>query len=904
MLTVFFSIGQFAAHGQQQDTMSLRTIINKTIKLSTDRPFEKVYLHFDKPYYAVSDTIWFKAYLTLAQHQPSILSKVVYVDVISNTDSLVENLRIPVFNGVAYGFIPLLQTRYKQGSYHIRAYTNWMANFEPVYFFNKTINIGNALDKPALTNISFSQNLKNGPPKTVVQIHYTAPEGYALANKKVTWEIVSNPEPDKPLKGKDVTDKDGFVNINLLNNKLPDLNTSAIVATLDMGNHKTATNTFALRNAGTNYDVQFFAEGGNVIAGLRTRMAIKALKPDGLGVDIKGTVVDNTGKTAADFTTQHLGMGSFYFVPEAGKTYKANVSLADGTTRSYDLPVVQPSGIGLSVINTNTDTLIVKIQSNQPFFDQNQDKPFYIVAQSGGIIYFAGQTNLQSQVYSANIAKSKFPSGILQITLFASNGKPLCERITFIRQNDLLNIKAVTSPQNIPAPRKKMTFSIKATAKGLPVESNLSVSVVDESKVPYDENSESTILSNLLLTSDLKGYIEKPNYYFNPANPNADADLDVLMLTQGYRRFAYTDILADKYPNVFMLPEQGIDITGTLRRQNGIPVFKGSVRMLIPARNYSTETITDADGNFRFKNVFLLDSQKVTLNARNNVNANFLMMTVNPSTMPGITPSTTLPDEQLNMDTALNTYLLNSKKIYANSHVLKEVEIKSTVYVKKASHADYPALMGLDMEADHTLNGTFIKDCNDFATCIQGMLMGVTYDNNNFYVTRDYNQGKKTPMQIYLGDMPVDYTGLASVDPKMVESVEIFNTDGVSGINRMTQTNGVLVINMKVIPKGVKPTAEQLKDLFPPPYLLTFVPKGYNMAREFYSPKYTGPISLLQRADLRSTIYWNPKVLTDKTGTTSIEFYNADNPGTYKVTVEGFTADGNIGRYVYRYQVR
>lgn len=104
--------------------------------------------------------------------------------------------------------------------------------------------------------------------------------------------------------------------------------------------------------------------------------------------------------------------------------------------------------------------------------------------------------------------------------------------------------------------------------------------------------------------------------------------------------------------------------------------------------------------------------------------------------------------------------------------------------------------------------------------------------------------------------------------------------------------------------KKVKLTKDQLKELFPPNNVLTFKPKGYDEERHFYVPKYSGPKTSLQVQDYRTTIYWNPVVLTDKDGKGSFEFYNSDDKGPYKVILEGIDLNGNIARSVYEYKLQ
>ena len=374
------------------------------------------------------------------------------------------------------------------------------------------------------------------------------------------------------------------------------------------------------------------------------------------------------------------------------------------------------------------------------------------------------------------------------------------------------------------------------------------------------------------------------------------------MLTQGYRKFSYADILADKKPVINFLPEQGMEYSGILRAANGMPVSKGNLKLVAPQNRFYAEAITDVNGVFRFKNVNIPDSAEVSLTARTAAGARNMMIMLDGSAFPTIAKNVNAPDESLNLDSILDPYLQNSQRQYRMStQLLQEVVVKATA-LKKASHNDYPALSGLSMLADHTLDSDRFKGCNVMLSCLQGAAMGLTYVDNNFYVTRVYNSGLRVPVQIFLNGMPVEANFVNNIVPSDVESVEIFLKDDLGLVNRTYNTNGVLSIYTKKDSK--KPvTAEDLKLLFPPNNVLTFNPLGYLKSREFYSPKYTTPASRSAGIDLRTTVYWNPKVFTDQNGTMSLDFYNGDNKGTYKAILEGTDIDGNLGRYIYRYKV-
>jgi hypothetical protein len=893
----------------QTDSISLSALGEKTAKFNNDHPVEKVYLHFDKPYYAVGDTVWFKAYvtadayLTNTQHVPSTISSVVYVDIISGKDSIVRRLKLPVNNSVAFGDLVLSRPLYKQGGYRFRAYTNWMRNSDAAYFFNKTINVGNAIEKEVFTNISLSGSAKSNNAKIEAKINYKDAEGHTYANRKISWKI-QNTDDETIGKGKGVTDGNGDITITFSTNKPVNFNTSLLITAIDITEQKTLSTTFPLKHATAAMDVQFFPEGGDLLSGVKSKVAFKAIRPDGLGVAIKGTVTDNSGATVATLTTQHLGMGVFSMVPETGKTYKANVTFPDGTQNSYDLPAVKNDGVTLSVINTDPEKISLRISTTDQFFQTHKGKPFYIVAQNGQMICYAAQTPpLLSKVYPASIPKSKFPTGVLKLTLFATNGQALAERVIFIQRNDQLNLTLAPTKPSYNT-RQQVIMNVSAKNATLPALANLSVTVLDESKVPFDENAETTILTSLLLTSDLKGYVEKPNYYFNKPTEQTNADLDVLMLTQGYSRFSYKDILANRIPAVTKyLPEDGIAVTGTLRTAEGRLISRGNVNFIIKGR-VEKSTVTNVMGEFTFSKLFFPDSSEAVLNAKGNVNANNLMILPDNVTAQPISVNTTAPDEVSNIDSSLNNYLLNSRKQYLNSHQLKEVVIRANT-VKKPSHTDFPALNGLSSIPDHVIPNSYFVGCNNLFECLKSGNAGLQSDMDKLYIRRDYNQGNRDPVAVYYNGMPVDFSYLVNVMPVDVESVEVFASDGLSSINKMTGTNGVIVINSKVVPKTTM-TKDQIKELMAPQYsAVPFTPKGYTMARSFYTPRYDVSKDGAFGGDLRSTIYWNPKVLTDKTtGNATFDYYTSDGKGSYRAIIEGIDINGNVGRTVVRYKVQ
>jgi hypothetical protein len=351
------------------------------------------------------------------------------------------------------------------------------------------------------------------------------------------------------------------------------------------------------------------------------------------------------------------------------------------------------------------------------------------------------------------------------------------------------------------------------------------------------------------------------------------------------------------------LPEQGINITGTLRDRTGMPIKKGAMRLMVTGKPISSEIVTSNMGLFNFQNLALPDSSQVVISAKYNANAANLMIMLDGIPTAGAAKNINNPDEVINIDTVLSAYLSNSQKQYRYLRTLKTVEIKGTA-VKKPSHADHSALSGLSMIPDHLITGDRLSTgCGQFLNCLKTMATGMTFDTENFYISRDYNQGGRTPVQVFINGNPVDARDVNNVNPAEVESIEVFLKDDLGTVDRAYGTKGVLVINTKKAPVGKKISKQELMDMLPKTNIITFSPMGYSKEREFYSPKYL-PSVTYPNSDLRTTIYWNPKLITDEKGNVSFEFFNADGKGSYRAVVEGIDKNGNVGRAVYRYTVK
>lgn len=515
---VFFLLFLYCliAYGQSPVVLKLKNY-------TSNRLPEKAYLHFDKPYYATGDTIYFKAYVTLGErHELSDLSGVLHVDLINPSNKIKQGIKLPLANGLASGDFVLPDTLVP-GNYRIRAYTRWMLNEGNL--FEQTVPVG---------SIHTQKVAENSTVKAVIA---------------------------KP-------------------------------------------------------DLQFFPESGQLIAGLACKIAFKAIGVNGLGIGVKGSVTDNSGKTIEHFEPAHLGMGFFSFTPEAGKRYKANIMFADGSKNTLDLPAPVSKGIELSVDNDSLPKAGVKILSNTAYFNENKGKNYTLLIYSGGSATTV-PIKLDSSVISLDVLKRHLHTGIATITLFSDVNEPLCECLIFVQNYDNLSLNLTTDKSSY-ATREKVSIKLNAkTRADSAALGHFSVSVIDEGKVEINEDKENTILSSLLLTSDLRGTVEQPNYYFTDITGEKLKELDLVMLTHGYRRFEWKQVLNYNDQPLAYQPEKSLAITGQAKNLLGASLAKANVLLLSTQSKQVFTTTADDNGNFAFRDMAFWDSTRFILQATN-----------------------------------------------------------------------------------------------------------------------------------------------------------------------------------------------------------------------------------------------------------------------------------------------
>ncbi|PRD46552.1 carboxypeptidase-like regulatory domain-containing protein [Sphingobacterium haloxyli] len=899
LFVIFLTSGSRSGLAQELPAIPINTVVERVQKYFGVYPIEKVHLHFDKPYYAVGDTLWFKTYLqhNLFEYSPS---KIVYVEMLTSKDSLIQTLRIPLEDNSGKGQLVLDPQFIDQDNYRFRAYTKWMANFDNAYFYNKIVPVGDAINKKLGAEITY---VPDGDNKTKATIQFRNREGNLLGRRKLTWEAIDGWDPFS--KGKGETDDMGRVTINLTIKEKSYLKNGRLNVKIE--GDKVAPDlmgSYSLQNALWDADVQFFPEGGDLLAGIPKKLAFKAVSSTGKGLKIQGKILDSKKKEVATFNDVIFGMGAIDFTPVAGENYKATVSFENGEQRTFDLPEVKAEGINVVLHSEDDASLQMGLVANDAFYEKNANQPFYVLGQSNGHLVYAAQATLKNSSILINIPKDKLPNGIVQLSIMQPGGKLLSERLVFNQSQPLLDI-GVKTDKTTYAKKEGVKLALRVPITDS-LKSNYSVAVIDEAKVPHNDDQELGILSNYLLTSDLQGYVEQPNYYFNEKNENRKEALNALLMTQGFRRFSYDDLIAEKLPQVQFMPEQGITLSGILRLNTGRPQPNGGLLLSIPSRSIRKDTYTDNQGRFAFENLVFPDSSKVTINARGNDNFRNLVINMDQTFFPGIDRGNPYASDNVqNIDQEMKAYLNNSKNEYRTSILIDEVEVTG-VQRKMVTSKEFSSLSGLSMP-EHRVEGERLSGCNVLTMCLTTMLTGITYDNQTlkYYITRNYNQGSRIPVQFFMDGMPIDEQALNSIIPSDIEAIEIFLRDELGTVSRTYQNDGVVSIMTKKKEQSKQPrmSLSEIESMLPKTNVIDMMPLGYVKERQFYSPKYDTPDSK-NTNDYRTTIYWNPDVVLDSEGNATLDFYNGDGNGRYKVVVEGQNEAGTAGRTVYYYNVK
>lgn len=766
-------------------------------KQQQEMPEEKIYVQLDKDIYLAGEQLWLKLYLLDAYlHQPSFLSSVAYVELINAQDSLIVRHTLEVTDGGAPGDI-LIPKDISPGTYHIRAYTQWMRNFGTSY-------------------------------QTSIQILNKDQEAIAPAR----WRVGQTP------------------------------------------------------------DVKLLPEGGHLIAGLKSKIGVKVVGSDGLGRSATGDILDEAGKVLTSFTTEYKGMGSFAFTPLPNASYRARVKVADGEEEiMVEIPAAEIKGFVMEA-NANSMFNEINVQASQSLANSE----FILLAQVRGQIVSLVRAKLKGQDYQVSIPNYKIPEGVMTLSLFDSEGKLRCERLIYVRGKDFLKLDLQTNKTRY---KNREAVEIQLSAKdpkGNPVAGWFSLSVADIAAY-WESPDRSNILSHNLLASELQGFVEEPNYYFSGSSETIDKHLDLLLLTQGWRKIDWETIIAGEYDNPEYLIEQGLVITGSAITATNKSAPEGTIINLTIDNIFNTYTTgVDVEGKFAFAGLVFADTSKLILQGRNKRNkAKYFGLTLDTIAprkldrypyfeMKVVDP--TKSDEYV----AQMERQIEANAIREGEYVISIDEVEITGK-REENHQQDLTEGGLYREPSFRLLGEDAPPTYNVFDAIRGQVPGVKVGGSigSYTVTMRGGVSLTGMIQaLYILDGTfVDATVLEAIPMSQVSRVDILKGAQAAGYG-MRGGGGVVAVYTKdgyVSGGDATERLGVLKTLWP----------GFHATRTFYSPDYSTEQESHALPDLRTTLYWNPLVQTDSTGQATLRFFTADTDGAFLITVEGLNGQGYLG---------
>lgn len=652
--------------------------------------------------------------------------------------------------------------------------------------------------------------------------------------------------------------------------------------------------------ASTDFAVQLFPEGGNLVTGAACQVAFKAIDAQGLPIDVTGQVKDSKGNNVAEIKTQHDGMGMFTLTPAPGENYSAIVNNAAGAMKMLFLPPAVTSGATLKVFNRGPRVFFQALTGPTTSDDYNE---MLVVASMQQQLVYRALLNVQEGKISGFIPTSQLPSGILQITLFKKDGTPLAERLAFVKQPTMqLGLKEGTINQNR---RTLNSFTIKVPDS---LQAHISVSVTDADEVVENPDRQN-IVSNFLLTSDLTGYIKDAGQYFENNEDSTNQRLDLVMMTNGWRRFAWKAILNNQFPKQRYEYETGINIGGTAYTSGGkLPMMGGQLDMIIkvPADSSSLYTKVPVTGlgefavdNAHFKDTAMIYYKGAGTKAFTDVTVKFTDHFFDYS-VPVKTPYPYLLPPPIDNNVLKNFLATAAQGNRVNRNVpsmtahpiqLKEVKVEEKK-IKPEEELDKRYTSGMFSGGDGIVFDLTNQPAmyQNIFQYLQSRVAGlqITGDLNNPSIS--WRGGSPT---FYLNEMPTDIQMLSTMNVSDIAMVKVFRPPFMGGFNG---SNGAIAVYMKRgdSGKGSTPfnsTDGSFKDF------AVFKKPGYALVREFYSPDYSVAAPLNSLPDQRLTLFWSPDVRIDPaTHTATVSFYNNDYTKHFRVVAEGMSEDGNVGR--------
>lgn len=826
---------------------------------------EKVYLQTDKPYYSAGENIWFKGYLVnAATLRPESFSNFIYVELIDREDSIISRVKIQRDSTGFSGHINLDQ-EIPTGDYNLRAYSQWMRNNSSDFFFSKNIRIGNRIEELISLQTTYG-DLIDG--QVEVNINFSDEHSLPVSDKKL--EISGLWSGSRKRKMSLTTNSQGNVSFDLpvdTVNHLPEV----LDVILDMEEYKFETKLY-LPCFSKDFDMQFFPESGVLLDNGFQCVAFKAIGTDGMSKKVSGKVYSQKGEEIAKIKTTHKGMGKFMLYAVPGDSYYAIVQSDQGVEKRFDLPQLETEGVALQ-LNFFREKINYSIINQLP----NQLHPLYLLIHSNGKPFVV--TPFNSLI--GQVAISDLDPGVFSFAIIDSLGNVYCERLFFKEPSSFPTI-SIQSDQEAYGKRELVNLSFKLQSEqGKTSEGAYSLSVTDSHFVRKDTINDN-IISNLLLSSDIKGYIESPTSYFINDSVASEVKLDLLMLTQGWTRYSTSDLLKGQQEQGDYLMEAGQTLTGKVVNFFGKPAKDRDVFGLVNGNVIATKT--DSYGKYVFDGIGFQDSVTFVLRAQKKRGIVDVEIVPDVETFPE--PNTHFVRKgSREQRTIQDDYFDQSKLKFFSDGGMRHIYLDEFTVKAKKKKSDSSRGYFSGMADSEVTSEQLDKMRGRNMLTILSTIPGVNVIGNQ--VTIRNNQG--APL-ILIDGVPA-FGGVEDIESMITDDIDYIQVfkGATASFFGAGSSNGVISFSTK------RGTTSAVKI---PISMATVTPLGCQKPEQFYVPKYdVKSIRNNPNPDLRTTIYWNPTLSTDSSGVVNVEFYTADPSNDYSVVLEGITKEGEICRF-------
>ncbi len=640
------------------------------------------------------------------------------------------------------------------------------------------------------------------------------------------------------------------------------------------------------------YTLTLFPEGGDLVESVTSLVAFKATDQEGTPVAVTGNIVDSKGKVVTTFTSVHDGMGYFSLSSVAGEKYKAVWKDKKGTQHQTPVPDAKKDGLTLSTIYAGSR---IQYTLTRPAAEGASASQYFVIAQMQQRLVYSAKINLtKTNTVTAPIVTDSMPSGILQLTIFNALQQPVAERIVFINNNNYYFNTDLHAVEKNLAKRGRNVLQIDV---GNSLLTNLSIAVTDEGINPVS-NDESTIFTQLLLSSDLKGYVFNPAYYFSSDEDSVKQHLDLVMMTNGWRRFKWENVLAEKWPVITITPADYIAIKGKVLGLTKLQLSNKDLTGILKTKSGSPQFLNipiAKDGQFKLNKLYFFDTAKLYYQFNNDKDKTLTgaaSFAFENSFVRYPSPSLNLLSDLYSPAKTDSIILLKSASLARLQREQRErnkIQTLSTVVVrtkqkslKEKLDAEYTSGMfsGGDAYTFTTEDDPFAKSALNILTYLQGKVAGLQISTTG----EGGATWRGSPTSFFLNEMNTDVSQLQNINMNDVAMIKIFRPPFFGAMGG--GAGGAIAVYTK---KGAA-----LNSNFKGLDFTNIM--GYSVIKQFYSPNYETENDPTV-GDYRTTLYWNSFLLIDKNNRRiTIPFFNSDNCKKYRVIIEGINELGQLTR--------